>query len=83
MVKSIRNFFVWLIKSLAENITWQDKIRDEIIKMKRQDSYSEDNLQLEYFRNLNMFLCEAMRMYEYRNTVVIRQIVGVHSVQER
>ena len=63
LVKSIRKMFVWLIKSLAENITWQDKIRDEIIKMKRQDSYSEANLQLEYFRNLNMFLCETMRMY--------------------
>jgi cytochrome P450 len=63
LVKAFRRMFIWLIKSLAENITWQDKIRDELIKMKRQDLYSDDNLQLEYFRDLNMFLCETMRMY--------------------
>ena len=63
LLKSIRRLFFWIIKSFAENTAWQDRIRHEIIKMKDNGMYSVENLQLESFRDLNMFVCECLRMY--------------------
>ena len=80
LVKAIRRIFSWLIKSLAENITWQDKIRGEIIKMKRQGLYSDDNLQLDYFRDLNLFLYETMRMYP--SELVTRKVIRSFKFKE-
>ena len=68
MVNSIRRLFFWIIKSLAENTTWQDRICREIIQMKQNGKYSVGNLQLESFQDLNMFVCECLRMYPTQMT---------------
>ena len=60
--QAIQQTFVWLIKTLAENRFWQDKIFDEIMEMKRNGSHS-DNLPFEKSVALNMFVCETLRLY--------------------
>jgi hypothetical protein len=56
MLKVIRTTLFWVIKCLADNTTWQDRIRNEIIQMKHNGMYSVENLQFESIRDLKMFV---------------------------
>ena len=69
--RTIANTFRWMIKCLAENIVCQSKIRDEIMQMKVNGSYSNDELPLEKLEYLNMFVCEVLRLHPLKMTTRI------------
>ena len=62
-ISSMKTNFVWLIKCLADNRLWQNKIQEEIKQMKLNGFFYGDKLRLEKFQDLHKFVLETLRMY--------------------
>lgn len=62
-IQSMKSNFVWLIKCLADNRVWQNKIQEEIKQMKLNGFFYGDKLRLEKFQDLHKFVLETLRMY--------------------
>jgi hypothetical protein len=79
LVRAFRRMFIWLIKSLAENITWQDKIRDEIIKMKPPGLYVSlfIDFEISFLCVANTLLCNCLmrlrRRYAFNVSYIFLQ----------